>query len=69
MFNLLKGVLHIHDKDFIHRDLKPENVLFSEANDFSSLKIIDFGLSAQFKYNPSFEIDDKIGTLLMMAPE
>jgi len=31
--------------------------------------IVDFGLSAKFKAAEKFSIDDKIGTLLFMAPE
>jgi hypothetical protein len=31
--------------------------------------IVDFGLSAKFKAAEKFAIDDKIGTILFMAPE
>jgi hypothetical protein len=31
--------------------------------------IVDFGLSAKFKAAEKFSIDEKIGTLLFMAPE
>jgi hypothetical protein len=34
-----------------------------------SVVIVDFGLSAKFKAAEKFSIDDKIGTLLFMAPE
>jgi len=37
-----------------HRDLKPENFLLAEKNDISSVKMIDFGLSAFFKSNKSY---------------
>lgn len=29
----------------MHRDLKPDNIMFRKENDFSSLCLIDFGLS------------------------
>ena len=44
MFQILSGLIHIHNKGFIHRDMKPENILFV-ANDEAYLKIIDFGIS------------------------
>jgi len=34
-----------------------------------SIVIVDFGLSAKFKATEKFSLDDKIGTILFMAPE
>jgi hypothetical protein len=31
--------------------------------------IVDFGLSAKFKASEKFSLDEKIGTILFMAPE
>ena len=42
---LLRAVVFLHLNGIVHRDIKPENILFSDQNDFSSLKLIDFGLS------------------------
>ena len=44
IFQILSGLIHIHEKGYIHRDLKPENILFVD-NDDDYLKIIDFGIS------------------------
>ena len=58
---------YIHSREIIHRDIKPENILFDNKKNFSSLKLIDFGLSSQF-----FEIMGDFefcGTFLYMAPE
>ena len=41
--------------------------MFSKENDLSSIKLIDFGLSAQNLYNPL--IEGYAGTLLYMSPE
>jgi len=41
MYQLLKGVQHIHKRGYIHRDLKPENLMLL---DDSLLKITDFGI-------------------------
>lgn len=42
---LLKALCFIHNRNIVHRDIKPENILFSQKDDFSTLKLIDFGLA------------------------
>lgn len=73
MINILQGVMYIHDHDFIHRDLKPQNILLSSINSLKDedfkLKIVDFGLSVQYKALNFEDIDEKAGTLIYMAPE
>lgn len=79
MSDILNGLCHIHIKNFIHRDLKPENILvhINEKAEITSVerytaKIADFGLSAEYKFNVfsgQENIDDKMGTVLFMAPE
>ena len=49
IFQLVKALFFIHNKNIVHRDIKPENILFSDKKDFSSLKLIDFGLATQKK--------------------
>ncbi|CAD8064889.1 unnamed protein product [Paramecium sonneborni] len=67
MENILSAVEYIHSKDIMHRDLKPENILLSNPNDFSTLKIADFGLSAISKLTPY--LFPKCGTPGFVAPE
>ena len=65
IFNAL-NYLH-YSCDICHRDIKPENIMFSEKNNISSLKLLDFGLSSD-----SFESKLRLqncGTLTYMAPE
>jgi serine/threonine protein kinase len=64
---LLSAVEYLHSRDICHRDIKPENIIFENYDDLTSLKLIDFGLSAQ---NDSVLDDNEIcGTLIYMAPE
>lgn len=40
------ALAYIHQKDIVHRDIKPENILIKDMQNFRSLKVADFGLSA-----------------------
>jgi serine/threonine protein kinase len=44
MKSITEAISYIHEKGVIHRDLKLANILIDDPNDFSSIKIIDFGL-------------------------
>jgi serine/threonine protein kinase len=47
-----------------------ENILLEDVNNLNSLKIADFGLSAQFgRSNMSKIMTKQCGTLIYMAPE
>ena len=64
---VLSAVEYLHSMHICHRDIKPENIMISKENDLTSIKIIDFGLSAQhfhFLLN-----NDYCGTFIYMAPE
>jgi serine/threonine protein kinase len=69
MGSLLSAVDHVHRKNYVHRDLKPDNVLINEFDDLSSIKLADFGLSATNKINIHNSNDERMGTLIFMAPE
>jgi serine/threonine protein kinase len=84
MKDILSGLCKIHERNYIHRDLKPENILLNVINEDERerlgdqfkpryiAKIADFGLSAEIKYgifSGKNHIDDRMGTLLYMAPE
>ena len=69
MKGILKGLMYLHLKDFIHRDLKPANIVIVDMNDFSTVKIIDFGLAQKLNMNSFHQSDERCGTLIYQAPE
>ena len=44
---LFEAVHYLHTNEIVHRDLKPDNILIADPEDFSSIKVADFGLSAK----------------------
>lgn len=63
-FELSSGIHYCHSSGIAHRDLKPENLLVHNAGPASegTLKIADFGLSAEF--GPS--VNQRSGNDMMM---
>jgi calcium-dependent protein kinase len=66
---LLSAVGHVHSKNYVHRDLKPDNILINDPEDLSTIKLADFGLSASFRINIVYSLNERMGTLIYMAPE
>ena len=65
MKGLLNGVDYLHSEDIVHRDLKPDNVMFAKADDLTSIRIGDFGISKQHEYRSN----EYCGTYIYMSPE
>ena len=64
-YQIINGVEHIHSKGFAHRDLKLENILLTHKY---ILKIIDFGLSHEFKEDGEL-LNTKCGSPSYASPE
>ena len=67
--SVLLAVEHVHSKNIVHRDLKPDNILIDDPLDLTSIKLVDFGLSGSIRINTSYSLNERMGTLLYMAPE
>mmetsp|Transcript_38327 Transcript_38327/g.101536 ORF Transcript_38327/g.101536 Transcript_38327/m.101536 type:complete len:499 (+) Transcript_38327:91-1587(+) len=69
MQQIIRAIYYMHENSICHRDLKPENFLFMTKDPISKnlLKIIDFGLSCEFK--PGQVLTTKAGTPYYVAPQ
>ena len=68
MFQLLSGLLYLHQNWVIHRDLKPANIMVTSGG---AIKIGDLGLARLFR-NPMhalFSGDKVVVTIWYRAPE
>lgn len=75
IYQILRGLKHLHDNRIIHRDIKPENILVCSNG---TLKIADFGLSGMMVGSKYQDSDGKFytnyenlfgGTPNYMSPE
>ncbi|KAH8313411.1 hypothetical protein KR067_005559 [Drosophila pandora] len=62
LFQILKGLKHIHSAGVLHRDLKPGNIA---VNENCELRILDFGMARLL----SMDMTDRVCTLWYRAPE
>ena len=71
MRGFLNGLNNIHEMNYIHRDIKPENLILAPPGkpQDEGLKIIDFGFAAKQRVGLKLTHEEKIGTILFMAPE
>ena len=66
-YQLLHGVMAIHNSGFVHRDLKIENVMF-DCN--YNIKIADFGFATRKEGKQGLgKLTSRLGTLKYCAPE
>lgn len=66
-YQMVNAIKYLHDKKITHRDLKPDNILLSTTDEYTLLKISDFGLSKLVRNNSVLKT--LCGTPLYVAPE
>ena len=66
IYQMMDGLIFLHQHSIIHRDVKPDNVLISSFQPFH-IKITDFGLAK--KIATSSDASSYVGTCLYAAPE
>ena len=66
---IFEAMEYLHNNNIVHRDLKPDNILIADANDLTTIKIADFGLSAKYEHACYCSLDQQVGTLIFMGPE
>jgi serine/threonine protein kinase len=68
MKQLLEGLGHMHKKGIAHLDIKPENILLSNKEDDAIIKLADFGIATDTKFDDRF-VKELIGTMHYISPE
>jgi len=71
MQQILQMIAYLHSIGIMHRDIKPENFMFTDKGSpvaTSTLKLIDFGLSTEFKKGGKLKTT-KVGTPYYVACE
>lgn len=67
---LMEGLHVMHMNGLLHRDIKPENIVYAGIEEFSPLKLSDFGLAAKLPSNCTMIRDRNLcGTPSYIAPE
>lgn len=45
MYQIIRGVAHMHSQGFLHRDIKPDNIIVYSDGDIPLCQVADFGLA------------------------
>ncbi|XP_020913072.1 serine/threonine-protein kinase 17A isoform X1 [Exaiptasia diaphana] len=64
---ILEGLRHLHNQNYVHLDIKPNNILLMTEILYPEIRIIDFGLARKIK--PGEQICLIVGTPEYVAPE
>ena len=65
--DMIEALTYLHSQKIAHRDIKPENFLLDTAGKTMSIKLIDFGISNNYKDNDLLKTS--CGTSAFAAPE
>ncbi|CAE6438118.1 unnamed protein product [Rhizoctonia solani] len=65
-YQLMLGLIYMHNLNVSHRDLKPENILICAPRAYPRVQIADFGLARDRSNEPAFSA---VGTMAYLPPE
>ncbi|KAG9125317.1 Meiosis-specific serine/threonine-protein kinase mek1, partial [Ceratobasidium sp. 392] len=65
-YQLMLGLIYMHESNVSHRDLKPENILIYAPRAYPRVQIADFGLARDKAHEPAFSA---VGTIGYLPPE
>ncbi|QRV75031.1 Serine/threonine-protein kinase [Ceratobasidium sp. AG-Ba] len=65
-YQLMLGLVYMHELNVSHRDLKPENILIYAPRAYPRVQIADFGLARDRSHEPAFSA---VGTIEYLPPE
>jgi len=66
LFQVISGLLYLHNNNIMHRDIKGANILL---NNRGEIKIADFGLARNHNKNSNQQYTNKVVTLWYRSPE
>lgn len=66
-YQICCGIEYLHSVNVTHRDLKPDNILLATTDEFTLVKVSDFGLSKRVTTNTILKT--QCGTKMYLAPE
>lgn len=64
-FQIMQGLLHLHNQRMLHRDIKPENILM---NSRGQVKLTDFGIAKDLEATLAMA-GTFVGTVTCISPE
>lgn len=65
---VLRGLIHMHDKNIIHCDIKSSNILLGDKTEDADVKIADLGTAMHIDED-ILHVDSLVGTPWFLAPE
>ncbi len=63
---ILRALVHAHEKGIVHRDIKPQNIMLTPDG---TIKVTDFGIAQLPSDESVFESELAIGTAYYISPE
>jgi serine/threonine protein kinase len=62
LFNITSAIKRLHDNHYVHRDIKLENILLKYENEYTEIRLADFGFTAYVSPDNISELSKQCGT-------